>query len=101
MTEGEEIISSALDILNLRCPQDILLKKVAGNSGLYIKVVGDINLGDFHTQVIIKTINEILKESSQQEKERFIGKIPWEIPHLKTSHNKGVERGERGLGKLE
>lgn len=50
MTEGEEIISSALDILNLRCPQDVQLDKVTGNSGPYIKVVGDrdVNLRAFH-----------------------------------------------------
>ena len=51
MTEGDEITSSALDILNLRCPQDVQLDKVAGNSGPCIKAVGDrdVNLRAFHT----------------------------------------------------
>lgn len=34
MTEGEEITRSALDILNLRCPEDIQLEKGARNSDL-------------------------------------------------------------------
>lgn len=39
MTEGEKI-RSALDILNLRCPEDIQLEKGARNSDLQIKRSG-------------------------------------------------------------
>lgn len=63
--EGEEIKSFVLNILNLRCLQDIQSEKVVGNLGLYIKDVvvvdRDVNLGVFDIQVVIKIMNEIFR----------------------------------------
>lgn len=43
----------------------------------------DANLGGFHTEVIIKTMNEIPRQSPEKEEEKLIGKTPWESPTLK------------------
>lgn len=63
--EGEEIKSFVLNILNLRCLQDIQSEKVVGNLGLYIKEVvvvdRDVNFGVFDIQVVIKIMNEIFR----------------------------------------